>query len=40
MLGLIATDTLRPPLAPITAASRTKLQEILEQCGLFEAARR
>ena len=40
MLGLIPTDTLRPPLAPITAASRTKLQEVLEQCGLFEAARR
>ena len=40
MLGLIPNDTLRPPLAPITDANRTKMQEILEQCGLFEAARR
>jgi 4-hydroxy-tetrahydrodipicolinate synthase len=40
MLGLIPNDTLRPPLAPITDASREKLQEILEACGLFEAARR
>jgi 4-hydroxy-tetrahydrodipicolinate synthase len=40
MLGLIPTDTLRPPLAPITEANRSKLQTILEECGLFEAARR
>jgi len=40
MLGLIPNDTVRPPLAPITEASRDKLQGILEACGLFEAARR
>jgi 4-hydroxy-tetrahydrodipicolinate synthase len=40
MLGLIPTDTLRPPLAPISEANRTKLQDILEQCGLLEEARR
>jgi 4-hydroxy-tetrahydrodipicolinate synthase len=40
MLGLIPSDTLRPPLAPVTEATRDKLQEILEQVKLFEAARR
>ena len=40
MLGVIPNDVLRPPLAPITSASRAKLQEILEQCGLLEEARR
>jgi 4-hydroxy-tetrahydrodipicolinate synthase len=40
MLGLIPTDTVRPPLAPITEGNRKKLHEILEECGLFEAARR
>jgi 4-hydroxy-tetrahydrodipicolinate synthase len=40
MLGLIPTDTVRPPLAPITEGNRKKLQEVLEECGLFEAARR
>jgi 4-hydroxy-tetrahydrodipicolinate synthase len=40
MLGLIPTDTVRPPLAPITESNRKKLQEVLEECGLFEAARR
>lgn len=40
LLGLIPTDTVRPPLAPITEANRQKLVGILEQCGLFEGARR
>ena len=40
MLGLIPTDTVRPPLAPITEENREKLQAILEECGLFEGARR
>ena len=40
MLGLIPTDTVRPPLAPITEDNRKKLNEILEQCGLFERASR
>ena len=39
MLGLIPTDTVRPPLAPITEGNRQKLQAILEQCGFFETAR-
>src|SRR5689334_11406026 len=40
MLGVIPNDALRPPLAPITDASRAKLQEILAQVGLLEEARR
>jgi len=40
MLGLIPTDTVRPPLAPITEGNREKLSAILEGCGLFEGARR
>jgi 4-hydroxy-tetrahydrodipicolinate synthase len=35
MMGVIDSDTLRPPLAPITEASRTKLQGILKECGLL-----
>src|SRR5262245_5104041 len=35
MLGLIPTDTVRPPLAPITEPNRKKLEAILEECGLF-----
>ena len=40
MLGLIPSDYVRPPLAPLTEANRAKLQAILEECGLFAAARR
>ncbi|HEY0160403.1 MAG TPA: 4-hydroxy-tetrahydrodipicolinate synthase [Thermoanaerobaculia bacterium] len=35
MMGILESDTLRPPLAPITEASRTKLGEILRECGLL-----
>lgn len=34
MLGLLDDDTLRPPLAPLTAASREKLRQILSECRL------
>jgi 4-hydroxy-tetrahydrodipicolinate synthase len=38
MLGLIPTDTVRPPLAPLTEANRKKMESILRQCGLSVAA--
>jgi 4-hydroxy-tetrahydrodipicolinate synthase len=34
MMGVLKSDTVRPPLAPLTAASRTRLQAILAECGL------
>jgi 4-hydroxy-tetrahydrodipicolinate synthase len=34
MMGLLETDHVRSPLAPLTEASRTKLRAILEQSGL------
>jgi 4-hydroxy-tetrahydrodipicolinate synthase len=34
MMGILGSDTVRPPLAPLTAASRTRLQTILAECGL------
>jgi 4-hydroxy-tetrahydrodipicolinate synthase len=38
LLGIIANDTVRPPLAPITSGNREKLIAILRECGLFEPA--
>jgi len=38
MLGLIPTDTVRPPLAPLTEANRKKMESILRDCGLSVAA--
>lgn len=35
MLGIIESDTLRPPLAPITEGSRNKLESILKECRLL-----
>jgi len=35
MMGILESDTLRPPLAPVTAATREKLAAILEECGLL-----
>jgi 4-hydroxy-tetrahydrodipicolinate synthase len=35
MMGILENDTLRSPLAPITAANRKKLEEILRDCGLL-----
>ena len=34
MLGIIPTDTVRSPLAPIAEANRKKLESILRECGL------
>jgi len=34
MMGILASDTVRPPLAPLTEASRAKMREILKECGL------
>jgi 4-hydroxy-tetrahydrodipicolinate synthase len=39
LLGIIDSDTVRPPLAPITEGNRKKLEAILQECGLFEAVR-
>jgi len=35
MMGILESDTVRPPLAPITPANRTKLESILRECGLL-----
>ncbi len=35
MLGILESDTLRPPLAPMTDANRDKLRGILKECGLL-----
>jgi 4-hydroxy-tetrahydrodipicolinate synthase len=34
MLGILETDVVRAPLAPMTAANRARLRTILEECGL------
>lgn len=34
MMGVLESDTVRPPLAPMTAANRDRLRAILEECGL------
>ena len=35
MMGILESDTVRPPLAPITDANRKKLEAILHECGLL-----
>lgn len=35
MMGVLESDTLRPPLAPMTNTNREKLRAILEECGLL-----
>ncbi len=35
MMGILESDTLRPPLAPMTEANREKLRAILKECGLL-----
>ncbi len=37
LLGIIDSDTVRPPLAPITDGTRKKLEAILREAGLLEA---
>ena len=34
MMGILENDTVRPPLAPMTAASMEKMRGILRECGL------
>lgn len=34
MMGILESDTVRAPLAPLTAASRERLRKILEECQL------
>jgi 4-hydroxy-tetrahydrodipicolinate synthase len=36
MMGVLESDTVRAPLAPMTDANRAKLRSILEECGLLE----
>jgi len=36
MMGILESDTVRPPLAPITEGNRRKLEEILRECGLVK----
>lgn len=38
LLGIIDSDTVRSPLAPITKGNREKLEAILRECGLLETA--
>jgi 4-hydroxy-tetrahydrodipicolinate synthase len=35
MMGVLASDTVRPPLAPMTDANREKMRTILKECGLM-----
>jgi 4-hydroxy-tetrahydrodipicolinate synthase len=35
MMGILESDTVRPPLAPITEASREKLEAILRECRVL-----
>jgi 4-hydroxy-tetrahydrodipicolinate synthase len=35
MMGVLESDTVRPPLAPITDANRKKLEAILRECALL-----
>lgn len=35
MMGILETDTVRPPLAPLADANREKLASILQECGVL-----
>jgi 4-hydroxy-tetrahydrodipicolinate synthase len=35
MMGVLESDTVRPPLAPMTDANRKKLEAILRECGVL-----
>jgi 4-hydroxy-tetrahydrodipicolinate synthase len=35
MMGVLENDVVRPPLAPLTDASREKMRAILKECGLL-----
>lgn len=36
MMGVLESDTVRPPLAPMTTANRDRMRAILEECGLLD----
>lgn len=36
MMGVLASDTVRPPLAPMTDAGQARMRAILEECGLVD----
>jgi 4-hydroxy-tetrahydrodipicolinate synthase len=36
LLGIIGSDTVRPPLAPVTEANREKVEAVLRACGLLD----
>lgn len=36
MMGVLASDTVRPPLAPMTEAGQARMRAILEECGLVD----
>jgi 4-hydroxy-tetrahydrodipicolinate synthase len=38
MMGILESDTVRPPLAPITESNRKKLESILRECKLLKSA--
>ena len=35
MMGVLASDVVRPPLAPMTEGNRERMRAILEECGLL-----
>ena len=35
MMGILESDTVRPPLAPMTEMNRKKLESVLRDCGLI-----
>lgn len=35
MMGVLASDTVRPPLAPMTSGGEEKMRSILKECGLL-----
>ena len=36
MMGVLESDTVRPPLAPMTESGQGRMREILKECGLIE----
>ena len=40
MMGILESDTVRPPLAPITDTNAKRLRAILEECGLLRNEQR
>ena len=36
MMGVLESDTVRPPLAPMTNANRDRMRAVLKECGLLD----